>query len=348
MGIVTGRGPRMPAEWEPHEATWIAWPHEESDWPGKFEPVQWVYAEFARYVTRGEILRVLVADAVERSRAREVFRKSGVDMARVEFLICPTDRSWTRDYCPLFVHGADGQVMATDWEFNGWAKYGNWKRDNAVPGRIARKYKMPALKPGLVLEGGAIDVNGAGALLATEECLLSDVQERNPGAGRQEMEDAFRKYLGVTTVLWLRRGIAGDDTHGHVDDIARFVDPRTVVAADEEDPADSNYEPLRENLDRLRTMKDQDRRRLKVVKLPMPRRVDFDGQRLPASYLNFYIANAAVLVPVFNDPADRVALQILAKLFPDRTVTGIYCRDLVLGLGTLHCMTQQQPRSERE
>jgi len=335
----------MPAEWEPHEATWLAWPHERSDWPGKFTPVPWVYGEVARHLSQAERVRLLVGSREAERAARRVFGKSGVNLAAVDFHVCPTNRSWTRDFAPIFVK-RDEEVLITNWKFNGWAKYENWKRDNAVPGFVARQLRMAQNKLDVVLEGGAIDVNGRGAMLTTEECLLSDVQARNPGMSRKDLERVFREYLGVRKVLWLGRGIAGDDTHGHVDDLARFVNPDTVVTVVEEDSSDENYLPLKENLTRLRRMTDQDGRKLNVVKLPMPRPVYFDGQRLPASYANFYIANGLVLVPLFNDPADREALNVLARLFPDRKTVGIYCRDLVLGLGTLHCMTQQQPAGE--
>lgn len=338
---------RMPAEWEPHEATWVAWPHETSDWPAKFSPIAWVYGEFARKVSRLEKVRILI-DPTRIDAARRVLSKSGAVMEAVEFFPCPTNRSWTRDYCPIFVHNEAGAVHILNWHFNGWAKYPNWQHDDAVPDLIARRLRIKQTRPmfsrrRVVLEGGSIDVNGAGTLLTTEECLLSDVQARNPGMTRQEWESVFSQWLGVRRVLWLRHGIAGDDTHGHVDDLARFVDPRTIVIAVEQDRTEANYEPLQENLEVLRRMTDQDGAPLRVIPLPMPRPVWFGGQRLPASYANFYLANKLVLVPTFNDPADRVALTTLARLFPDREVCGIHCVDLVLGLGTLHCMTQQQP-----
>jgi agmatine deiminase len=336
-------GFRMPAEWEPHEATWLAWPHERSDWPGKFAPIPWVYCEVVRLLARFERVRILISDAKAEAVAREQLEKSGAPLDAVEFIHCPTNRSWTRDYCPLFVKNAGGEVAATRWRFNGWAKYKNHRKDNAVPDAIIPHLGVRSWETGLVLEGGSIDVNGRGTLLTTEECLLSPIQARNPALGREEIERALSDYLGVSKVLWLGRGIAGDDTHGHVDDLARFTGPATVVVASEDDPAEDNYEPLRENLERLRAMTDQDGCPLEVVPLPMPRPVRFDGQRLPASYANFYIANQQVLVPVFDDPNDRIALDTLARLFPDREVVGVYCRDLVLGLGTLHCMTLQNP-----
>lgn len=338
----------MPAEWEPHEATWIAWPHQRADWPGKFGPIPWVCTEIVRHLHRAEHVHLLVNDAPTEERGRKSLAHSGVDLNRVRFFRCPTNRVWTRDYGPIFLTRPGGGLRVTDWSFNGWAKYPNWELDDAIPAQVARALNLPSVRPSangrrVVLEGGSIDVNGAGLLLTTEECLLSPVQERNPGLTREAYEQVFADYLGVRKVLWLGRGIAGDDTHGHVDDLARFVGPRTVVTVVEDDPADPNHEPLRENLERLRGMTDQDGNGLEVVPLPMPEPVVFRGQRLPASYANFYIANDRVLVPTFNDPADRTALGILAELFPGRTVVGIHAVDLVWGLGTLHCLTQQQP-----
>jgi len=341
-------GYRMPAEWEPHEGTWIGWPHELTDWPGKFTPIPWVYAEIVRHLARVERVHIFVENAAAKSKARAVLKKSGVGLATVDFFRIPTNRGWTRDFGPIFVRNAAGRVAMTHWAFNAWAKYDDFQKDAAVVPRMNRKLQFPIWQPmhagrRVVLEGGSIDVNGRGTLLTTEECLFSPVQARNPGVSREEMETIFREFLGVTNVLWLRNGIAGDDTHGHVDDLARFVDPSTVVTVLEENPAEQNFAPLQENLLLLRTMKDQDGRALRIETLPMPEPVFFAGQRLPASYANFYIANRIVLVPTFNDANDRIALDTLARLFPDRQVIGIACRDLVLGLGTLHCLTQQQP-----
>jgi agmatine deiminase len=330
----------MPAEWEPHEATWLAWPHNREDWPGRFAPIPWVYAEIVRKLSRVERVRILVDSRARGEQARRMLRTVGANLDAVEFHVCPTDRVWTRDSGPLFVKNRAGELALTRWRFNAWAKYDNWKRDARVPEFVAGVVKRPSFTGGMVLEGGSIDVNGAGLLLTTEECLLSDVQARNPGMTRAGIERAFRDYLGVRRVIWLGRGIAGDDTHGHVDDIARFTGRDTVAVAWEADRADPNHEPLRENAAILRAAG------LRVAKLPMPRPLEFDGQRLPASYANFYIANGLVLVPTFNDPNDRVALNTLARLFPDREVTGINCSELILGLGALHCMTQQQPASK--
>jgi agmatine deiminase len=332
------QGFRMPAEWEPHEATWIAWPHNRDDWPGRFAPIPWVYAEIVRKLARVERVCILVQDSAAEETARRILRKADANLAAVEFFHAPTDRSWTRDYCPLFVKNRAGDIAMTNWRFNGWAKYDDWQNDAAIPATLAAALKLRAWEPGLVLEGGSIDVNGRGMLLTTEECLLSPVQARNPQLSRREIATALRDYLGVRRIIWLRKGIAGDDTHGHVDDLARFVNDDTVVIASEPDPTDLNYEPLRENFAILR---DQP---LRVAKLPMPAPLIFNGRRLPASYANFYIANGLVLVPTFNDRNDRIALNTLAGLFPDREVTGIHAVELVWGLGTLHCMTQQQPR----
>src|SRR5262245_18317236 len=338
----------MPAEWEPHAATWLAWPHARADWPGKFATIPWVYVEVVRHLVGSERVRILVDDAAAERGARALLGRAGVDLTRVDFFRVPTDRSWTRDFCPLFVRGPTGPPPLVNWKFNGWAKYANHRRDDAVPDRLARALRRPQWKPivdgrRVVLEGGSIDVNGCGTLLITEECLHDTVQARNPGLTSGEVERILGEYLGVTKVLWLGRGIAGDDTHGHVDDLARFVDPRTVVLAVEDDPADANHAPLRDNHERLARMTDQDGAPLRVVPLPMPAPLHLDGQRLPATYANFYIGNTVVLVPTFNDTHDRDALGILASLFPTRQVIGIHAVDLVWGLGTLHCMTQQEP-----
>jgi agmatine deiminase len=335
-------GFRMPAEWEPHAATWLAWPHESSDWPGKFAPIPWLYGEIVRHLARVERVRILVENADGEQTARRILKKCHADLNAVEFFQHPSNRSWTRDYGPLFIRDPAGEVAVTDWEFNGWAKYANYTADNAIPRFIAKKLKQRLFNPGLVLEGGSIDVNGAGKLLTTEECLLSAVQARNPGLSRGEIERALADYLGATEVIWLGRGIAGDDTHGHIDDIARFTSPEVVVAVVETDKSSANYEPLRENVARLRS-RARVRKDLHVVTLPCPEPVYFAGQLLPASYANFYIANGLVLAPTFGDSRDREALNTLARLFADRQVIGIPCRDLVLGLGAIHCMTQQQP-----
>ena len=346
-----GLGFRMPAEWEPHHATWIGWPHNASDWPGKFAPIPWVYGEITRALASGELVRVLVNSADHERRARRVLAQVGVDAERIEFIRCPTNRGWTRDFGPTFVRRASRPpaVAIAKFRFNGWAKYPDWNLDDRVAERVASRLKLRVFPARLgdreiVLEGGSIDVNGRGTLLTTEECLLDpSVQARNPGLTRADLESVLKEQLGATNVLWLGKGIVGDDTHGHVDDLCRFVDTRTVVLCRETDPNDANYRALAENRERLSGMRLEDGSKIEVVDLPMPGPLSFDGQRLPASYANFYIANAGVLVPTFNDPKDREALGILAELFEDRPVIGIHAVDLVWGLGTLHCLTQQEP-----
>jgi agmatine deiminase len=334
---------RMPAEWEPHAATWLGWPHNKTDWPGKFEPIPWVYTEIVRHLVRGELVRVLVNSAGHRAQASKYLKRAEVDLARVEFLRFPTNRGWTRDFGPIFVRRGALRAIAR-FHFNAWAKYKDWKKDDLVPVRAAKQFKLPLLDGKIVLEGGSIDVNGRGTLITTEECLLDPkVQTRNPGLSRLDLENVFRDTLGITNTLWLGNGIAGDDTHGHVDDLCRFVNPGTVVLCREENPKDVNYKPLAENRERLQEMHLENGRAIEVVDLPMPAPLVFEGVRLPASYANFYIANAAVLVPTFNDPKDRIALGTLAELFPDRPVVGIHAVDLVWGLGTIHCLTQQEP-----
>ncbi len=356
-------GYRMPAEWERHDATWIAWPHNRQDWPGKFAPIPWVYVEIVRLLVQGEWVCIFVQDKKSAQAARRMLEQSAVDLARVEFHRRPTDRVWTRDSGPIFVRretAAGAELAICDFKFNAWAKYDDWKADDRLPAYVARKLKLPRWQPmalradgkgagktqRVVLEGGSIDTDGAGLLLTTEECLLSEVQQRNPGLSREGTEEVLRERPGIERVLWLGNGIAGDDTHGHVDDLARFVRPRTIVLASEERRDDPNFEPLRENLERLESLRDLAGRPFEVVPLPLPAPVVFDGRRLPASYANFYIANAAVLVPVFNDRNDERALRTLSGLFTDRPVIPVYSRDLVWGLGTLHCLTQQQPAVE--
>lgn len=342
MSEAGGAARRMPAEWEKHEATWLSWPHNLSDWPGRFAPIPWVYAEIVRRICAGETVRLLCGQ--RGAAARRVLKKAGVPLDRVQFLEVPTDRVWTRDTGPIFVRRGGERCIAR-FRFNAWAKYPDWKRDVRIPERAAKALGVPLLdQGGAVLEGGAIDVNGRGSLLTTEECLLDpEVQVRNPGFTRADYQRLFAAALGARNALWLGKGIAGDDTHGHVDDLARFVDPRTVVLCVEDDPADDNYRPLHENRERLQSARLEDGSRPEIVPLPMPDPVWFAGRRLPASYANFYLCNAAVLVPVFDDPQDRIALGIFADLFKDRAVIGIGCRDFVWGLGTLHCCTQQEP-----
>ena len=343
-------GFHMPAEWEPHEATWLGWPHNKTDWPGKFAPIPWVFGEMARKIAPGEIVRIIAGPNVRR-QAERVLARAGVDLGRIEFFNFPTNRGWTRDFGPIFVKKdvKPGEVAIARFRFNAWARYHDWKKDDAVPPRAAKKLGVRTIPAKIgdkdfVLEGGSIDVNGKGTVITTEECLLDPVvQVRNPGFGKQEVELALRENLGITNVLWLGHGIVGDDTHGHVDDLCRFVNPKTVVLIQESNPNDVNYRPLQENRERLEGMRLEDGSKIEVVSLPTPSPLYVDDWRLPASYANFYISNAAVIVPTFNDPNDRVALGILSELMTDRPVVGIHAVDLVLGFGTLHCLTQQQP-----
>jgi agmatine deiminase len=339
----------MPAEWEPHRATWISWPHFEPDWPGKLGPIPWVYAEIARVLAGHEAVEILCASDDVRASAETTLAAHGVRRDRVRLHIADTDRVWLRDSAPTGVIDAGGGVTLVSWAFNGWAKYDNYHLDEQVGRRVAGITGLPIEEPRrpdtgerVVLEGGGIEVNGRGVVLVTEEWLLSDVQVRNPGLTRAGYEAIFREWLGAGETIWLGEGCVGDDTHGHVDDIARFVDERTVLLAFEEDPADDNHERSVDNLRRLERARPQSGP-LTIVKLPYPRAVTMNGERLPASYANFYIANGVVLVPTFNDPNDRVALDIVSRLMPARTVVGIHAVDLVWGLGTLHCLTQQEP-----
>ncbi len=355
-------GYRMPAEWEPQRATWLAWPHNRTDWPGKFEPIPYVYAEIVRHLARAARVELIVNDSAAEARARTILTHANVLPGleeRIGFHQWPTNRGWLRDSGPIFVKDKAGKVALTNWKFNAWAKYKNWKLDNTLPEKIAavrgcREFAATAeggdtgnaalpTAGAMVLEGGSIDVNGRGLLLTTEECLLSPVQQRNPGMTREQIEAALGRMLGVKKVLWLERGIVGDDTHGHVDDIARFVGPRTVLAASEADPADDNHAILKENLKRLKKMTDTAGKALEVIPLPMPAPVVFKEQRVPASYANFYISNRTVLVPTFDDPNDLKALNIIQRAMPKHSVVPIYCGDLIWGLGAIHCMTQQEP-----
>ncbi len=342
----------MPAEWEGHAATWIGWPHHRPDWPGKFEPIPWVYAEIVRVLSGHEHVEVLCDDDAVMDEAREQLVAHGVNLARVGLHKVGTDRVWLRDSAPTAVMAPSGAVHWVSWRFNGWAKYDNFARDEMIGMEVAELSGLAreeALRPDgggrLVLEGGGIETNGAGAMLVTEEWLLSEVQVRNPGLSRADYERAFAHYLGATRTIWLGEGCIGDDTHGHVDDIARFTDERTIVLAVEEDPSDENHERSMDNVHRLELAAKTWPGGLRVVHLPFPRPVTMQGERLPASYANFYIANGVVLVPTFNDSNDRSALNAIAELFPMREVVGIHAVDLVWGLGTLHCLTQQQPAS---
>jgi agmatine deiminase len=355
-------GVRMPAEWAPHAATWLAWPHYHGDWPGKFEPIPWVYTEIIRNLARHERVELIVNDAAAERQIRKLLDRANAALENVRFHRWPTNRGWLRDSGCIFVVPAEPgfarpdsrgrlsphELRAANFRFNAWAKYSNYRHDakiSALMSAVARAEKILPFshERRVVLEGGSIDVNGRGTILTTEECLLSKVQQRNPGMSRKDYEKMFADYLGAPHVIWLGRGICGDDTHGHVDDLTRFVAPDSVVSMVENNPKDVNHKPLRENLRRLHAARDQAGKPLNIVELPMPGPVVFEQRRLPASYANFYIANGIVLAPVFNDPNDRIALNTLAALFPTREVVPIYSGDLIWGLGTMHCMTQQQP-----
>jgi agmatine deiminase len=345
----------MPGEWEPHRATWISWPHHEPDWPGKLGPIPWVYTEIARVVAGFEPLEILCHSVEVMSSADAALRATGVRMDRVRLHQVPTDRVWLRDSAPSGVVNGVGDVTLVNWAFNGWAKYDNYEQDALVGRAIETRTGLTRVEPlradgsRVVLEGGGIEVNGQGIVLVTEEWLLSDVQVRNPGMSRVEYERLFADWLGAPRTIWLGEGCVGDDTHGHIDDIARFVAPDTIVLAVEADPADENHGRSMDNVKRLEAAShDGASAPLRIVPLPFPRPVMMNGERLPASYANFYIGNGFVIVPTFNDPNDRVALNTLAKVMPAHRVIGIHAVDLVWGLGTLHCLTQQEPAGRQE
>ncbi|HSU56429.1 MAG TPA: agmatine deiminase family protein [Candidatus Dormibacteraeota bacterium] len=344
-------GYSMPGEWEKHEATWLGWPHNPTDWPGKLDTIRWVYGEIVRNVAKGELVRILVQNKAEEKLARSYLQRARANLKNVEFIIHPTNRGWTRDSGPIMVRrkGRGGESAIVHFHFNAWAKYDDYEKDRRVPevaARHLRKRLFNATHNGkdFVIEGGGIEVNGSGTLLTTEECYLDPkVQVRNPGLTREDINGTLKSFLGVKNVQWLVAGPVGDDTHGHIDDICRFVNRRTLVLIRETNRKDQNYHALAENWERVQDLRLEDGSRPEVIPLPMPAPLFFDDWRLPASYANFYICNAAVLVSTFNDPNDRVALGILGDLFNDRPVIGIHAVDLVLGFGTLHCLTQQQP-----
>jgi len=340
---------RLPAEWEYHEATWIGWPNNKQDWPGKFQPIPWVYGEIVRYLSRGEKVRIIIQSKEHQKKAEQVLKAVGADISNVEFFKLETDRNWLRDAGPQFVKNEKNETVLINFKFNAWAKYDNYKLDSKIPKMISRKLKLDLIKAEhqdkeVVLEGGSIDYNGNGTIITTEECLMdNETQVRNKNFSKKDYEDVFNKYLGAINIIWLNKGIAGDDTHGHVDDITRFVNPNTVVTVMETHPNDPNYIPLMENREILEGAKLEDGSSLEIIELPMPFPVIFKGERLPASYANFLILNKCVLVPTFNDSNDRKALNIIADCFPDREIIGISAIDLIWGFGTLHCLSQQIP-----
>ena len=356
LNCITARAPaalgyRMPAEWEKHAATWLAWPHNPSDWPDKIAAIRWVYGEMVRKIAPGELVRLLVRSPAEAKFAASFLRRANCDLNQVRFVVHPTNRGWMRDSGPIHVVKGrpPSKPAIVHFHFNAWAKYKNWRLDTTVPETAARLLKRPLFDArcngrNFIIEGGGIEVNGRGTLLTTEECYLHPrVQVRNPGLTRAQYDALFKQYLGVKNILWLAAGPAGDDTHGHIDDIARFVNPGTLVLIRETNQRDPNYKPLAENWERVRDLRLEDGSRPEVVALPMPAPLYYKKWRLPASYANFYICNACVMVPTFNDVHDRAALGILGDLFRDRPVVGIHAVDLVLGFGTLHCLTQQEP-----
>lgn len=344
-------GYKFPAEWERHRATWIGWCYNKNDFPGKFAAIHWVYGEITRkLIEGGETVAILVQDERHEAKARSVLTKVGADFSKIEFYRFPHNRGWMRDSGPMFVKNDETEETAVvKFKFNAWAKYADWELDNQVAVKFAAQenrkvFHVEYENKQVVLEGGAIDLNGAGAIMTTEECLLDyENQVRNPHLSRADYERVFAENLGASNTLWLNKGIVGDDTHGHVDDFCRFTDAKTIVLAEEKNPRDANHEILEENRERLEGFKLENGSRPAIVRLPMPAPLIFAGVRLPASYANFYIANESVLVPTFNDENDRAALGILAELFPARKVVGIHAVDLVWGLGTLHCLTQQEP-----
>ena len=344
------RAYRMPAEWEPHLATYLVWPHNRDTWPGKFELIPPIFARMVAAIVQFDPVRILVNGESEIGSVREMISAQSRPTGQIEILAIPTNDSWIRDHGPIFVNrletgasGGPGQI-ALDWKFNSWGeKYGSFELDDVVPRRLAERYGFAVVEPApaMVLEGGSIEPNGAGSLLTTESCLLNP--NRNPDLSRAQIEDYLKAYLGVSNVLWLGDGIAGDDTDGHVDDLARFVARDTIVTVVENDPADANYAALSDNLERLRAMRDQDGRPFRIETLPMPRAIYCEGTRLPASYANFYIANGGIVMPSFDCDADSIAAATLARLFPGRRIVAIPSSDLVWGLGAIHCLTQQHP-----
>ncbi len=344
---------RMPAEWERQEAMWLAWPHNKNDWPDRFGPIPWVYVEIIRYLSQHQRIRLLVRNDWDENTARDILERAHVNIDQIDFWQIPTNRIWMRDSGPIFVRDENGQKVMLNWKFNAWAKYPNHKLDDKVPERaqafLPYKRETPWIEwegkqRRIVLEGGAIDVNGQGALITTEECLIDPaVQCRNPGFTFRHYEEAFAQWLGIDQVIWLGKGIAGDDTHGHVDDLARFINEDTIVTVVESNEEDENHAPLKQNLKRLKAARALNIKPYNIIELPMPRPVIFEDTRLPLSYANFLIANNIVLVPTFNDPNDRTALSILSEAMPEREIIGIHASDLVWGFGTLHCMSQQEP-----
>jgi agmatine deiminase len=339
---------RFPAEWEKQQGILLCFPHNGNDWPGKYVAIQWAFVEFIKKVAEVEQVFLVVASEKLKLKVNGLLETAHVKISNVSYIIHKTNRSWMRDSGPIIVQN-ENRREALNFNFSGWAKYANYQLDKHVPKQVSDFLKIPLTqvkyngKP-VIVEGGAIDVNGKGTLLTSEECLLhSSIQIRNANFTKEDYEAVFKEYLGITNVIWLGDGIEGDDTHGHIDDLCRFVNENTIITVVEDDKSDRNYEPLQDNLKRLLNSKLENGESPKIVKLPMPKRLDFDGIRIPASYANFLILNKTVLVPTFNDSNDRIALNIIAECFPEREIIGISAIDLIWGFGTLHCLSQQIP-----
>ncbi len=339
---------RLPAEWENHKSTILCWPHQKADWPGKFMPILWVYVEIVKAIASAELVRIIVQSAGAKEKVQKFLHRAHVNLSNIEFIVMETDRGWMRDSSPFFVQ-KNNDIVAVKFIFNGWAKYENWKKDKFIPQNLAKNLNLELISANyknrnVVLEGGAVDCNGCGTLITTEECLLDNkIQTRNPGFSKVDYANIFQKYFGIKNVIWLNKGIVGDDTHGHIDDICRFVNKNTILICREKNPHDENYKILEENFLRLQAAKLEDGTSPNILELPMPKPLYFEDLRLPASYANFYITRKTVLVPTFNDPNDRAALNIIAECFPDREIIGIHAVDLVWGLGTIHCLSHEEP-----
>ncbi len=340
---------RFPAEWEKQKGIILSFPHDGKDWPGKYKAIQWALVEFIKKIASVEEVYLVVSDEKLKSRVDEMLSTAHVNKSNVSYIIHRTNRSWMRDSGPIILKNADGNSEALDFNFNGWAKYKNFRLDRHVPSKVAAALELPLTKAmykgkPVVLEGGAIDSNGKGTLMTSGECLLDPkIQVRNPGFTKADYEAVFREYLGITNTIWLGKGIIGDDTHGHIDDLCRFVNENTVLAVVESDRKDENYGVLQDNLERLKVAKLEDGSSPAIVEIPMPHKLIFDGIRIPASYANFLVLNKTVLVPTFNDSNDRIALNIIASCFPGREIIGLSAIDLIWGFGTLHCLSQQVP-----
>ncbi len=334
----------FPAEFAPHTSTWLSWPHKEASWPGKIETIYPVYAQFIRHVAEGEVVNINVADDAMKNKALGYLQKAGANLNNVKFFIHPTNDAWCRDHGPAFLINpkAAQKKMIVDWGYNAWGgKYPPFDLDDNIPTLIAQHYNIPVVYPGIVMEGGSVEFNGKGTVLTTTSCLLNE--NRNPHLNQQQVEQFLHDYYGVENILWLGDGIVGDDTDGHIDDLTRFVNENTVVTVVEENKSDENYEPLQENLKLLKKLRLEDGKQMNIVELPMPRSIIYDDMRLPASYANFYISNKYVIVPTFRDKNDDKALTLLTGFFPDRKVIGLDSLDIIWGLGSFHCLSQQEP-----